>query len=779
MTAWHADEPAEAAAWHADADPAAQEFVTQIWDALAAVSPSGIALAWMNAEGILKASIRGAVPPPAPSMPGPPTPPVASAEQPPDVLVQAALVWLHERGFLDRFELALADVLPRLWARAWADGTAQAQAVLAQAQPPKPAKGKKKRKKQARQHAKRQPPPGPPPSPPPPALTPQQLLSLLLATSAGFAAWLTSAMVAAEVALIVGSLARRVAQILATASVQGWGLDRLAEALERAFMTRWRAEMIAATEAARAQGAAMTDVYRRFGVRWVRWQTRNDNLVCPRCMANQKQGTIRLGKPFVSGAVAPPQHPRCRCWLRPSWKIMRLIGKNATAAHAVYAELEPDYPPESIEWVYDADWAGPQWTPAGMVNFTPDEWAAGHEDAKVDGFKQSIKEDMDAGRDPKPVILIDRPDTDRDTHLIVIDGHHHAMAYNELGLPVRSYVGRVDMDTARIAEKSHLYQYTTEHPGTTDAAASPKAGKLPKQAVHYKPAELPGRRCGTCIMYHGHNHSCDLVAGHIAAEDMCDRWEMRSIRKDSEPRAAGIMVQARDTGRVLMLQRRLDDDKHASGQWELPGGRLDDGETPREAAVREWCEETGCAFPDGEWAGEWDSDDGPYTGYVYVIDHENDLDIHGGRDEVPDPDHPDGPRESLAWFDLGQLKKNPAVREEIGDSYGDIRDAAAKSAETPVVSTVHHPLGHEGLWHTPSRKVPVMQQLPAYIQNTARALMRDHGMDESQAIATAINAIKRWAEGTAFGGRVKVTPQVQAAARRALQEWEDLKASHH
>jgi hypothetical protein len=102
-----------------------------------------------------------------------------------------------------------------------------------------------------------------------------------------------------------------------------------------------------------------------------------------------------------------------------------------------------------------------------------------------------------------------------------------------------------------------------------------------------------------------------------------------------------------------------------------------------------------------------------------------------------------------------------------------------KSAETPVVSTVHHPLGREGLWHTPSKKVPEKQQLPAYVQSTARALMRDHGMGESEAIATAINAVKAWARGEAFGGKVKVTPEVQEAARRALEEWADLRASHH
>ena len=91
---------------------------------------------------------------------------------------------------------------------------------------------------------------------------------------------------------------------------------------------------------------------------------------------------------------------------------------------------------------------------------------------------------------------------------------------------------------------------------------------------------------------------------------------------------------------------------------------------------------------------------------------------------------------------------------------------------------MHHPLGHEGLWHTPDRHVSTMQQLPAYFQNTARALMRDEGMERKRAIATAINAVKEWAAGRAFGGKVKVTPEVQAAARRALAEWSALRASH-
>lgn len=102
-----------------------------------------------------------------------------------------------------------------------------------------------------------------------------------------------------------------------------------------------------------------------------------------------------------------------------------------------------------------------------------------------------------------------------------------------------------------------------------------------------------------------------------------------------------------------------------------------------------------------------------------------------------------------------------------------------KSAETPTLEATPDLLGTHGLWHTPSKKVPEKQKLPNYIEHIAHALMRS-GHDESQAIAMAVAAVKRWSQGYgAWGRKQKVTPVVQAAAQRALAEWEKLKASHH
>jgi len=50
-------------------------------------------------------------------------------------------------------------------------------------------------------------------------------------------------------------------------------------------------------------------------------------------------------------------------------------------------------------------------------------------------------------------------------------------------------------------------------------------------------------------------------------------------------------------------------------------------------------------------------------------------------------------------------------------------------------------------------------------------------MSESQAIATAIAIIKRWASGSPSGGAKTVHPDTVAAAQKALAEWEALKAA--
>jgi 8-oxo-dGTP pyrophosphatase MutT (NUDIX family) len=70
---------------------------------------------------------------------------------------------------------------------------------------------------------------------------------------------------------------------------------------------------------------------------------------------------------------------------------------------------------------------------------------------------------------------------------------------------------------------------------------------------------------------------------------------VRSAKKSAPARAAGIALITRDDGHVLFLQRSGDDH---DGEWCLPGGGLEPGETEEQAAVRELFEETGIKLDD-------------------------------------------------------------------------------------------------------------------------------------------------------------------------------------
>lgn len=165
-----------------------------------------------------------------------------------------------------------------------------------------------------------------------------------------------------------------------------------------------------------------------------------------------------------------------------------------------------------------------------------------------------------------------------------------------------------------------------------------------------------------------------------------------------QPIAAGLAVQAEDTGRVLMLQRAITPDDPASGKWEFPGGTLDPEETPIQAAIREWQEETGHKLPQGIYAAQWTSANNVYKLFVYSIPQESDLDINLDHEDrhALNPDDPDGDNiEVIAWFSPRDLRDNPAVRAEAQNTdwtifYQTVKNALSLRVTTTTFSNTCH-----------------------------------------------------------------------------------------
>ena len=157
-----------------------------------------------------------------------------------------------------------------------------------------------------------------------------------------------------------------------------------------------------------------------------------------------------------------------------------------------------------------------------------------------------------------------------------------------------------------------------------------------------------------------------LAIDLVAKADRNRQYREAGYRAAPKLVASGLVVKAADTGRVLMLQRRFDDDKDpARGKWDWPGGRLEPGEDSFDGAQREWEEEIGQRVPHGNIAGSWTSPSGIHRGHVLAVPHETDVPVNV-KPKVKNPDNPKGKyTETAAWFHLDHIADNPAVRDEV------------------------------------------------------------------------------------------------------------------
>jgi 8-oxo-dGTP pyrophosphatase MutT (NUDIX family) len=82
------------------------------------------------------------------------------------------------------------------------------------------------------------------------------------------------------------------------------------------------------------------------------------------------------------------------------------------------------------------------------------------------------------------------------------------------------------------------------------------------------------------------------------ASEHLQRFERRACAVDGRRAAAvAVVLLADETGEAgFLITRRAPGLRQHARQWALPGGRLDPGESPREAALRELEEEVGLAL---------------------------------------------------------------------------------------------------------------------------------------------------------------------------------------
>ena len=119
-----------------------------------------------------------------------------------------------------------------------------------------------------------------------------------------------------------------------------------------------------------------------------------------------------------------------------------------------------------------------------------------------------------------------------------------------------------------------------------------------------------------------------------------------------------------DEGRVLLVK-----ENYGKHRWSLPGGAIESGETPEEAAVREANEETGVVVAVDHSIGEYRLDDG-FTAFAFRCM------LLEGTASVP----PTGEIAEVGWYptdDLPTPRSNVlhhAVPDAVAGVRGVVRD---------------------------------------------------------------------------------------------------------
>ena len=115
-----------------------------------------------------------------------------------------------------------------------------------------------------------------------------------------------------------------------------------------------------------------------------------------------------------------------------------------------------------------------------------------------------------------------------------------------------------------------------------------------------------------------------------------------------------------DAGRLLLIQRGHEP---AMGQWSVPGGKVEPGETDEQAVRREIAEETGLVVQVGPLAGRVERRGAP--GVIYEI-HDYDATLADGwPGESASGADPSGPGRAgddaadLAWVTRADLERLP------------------------------------------------------------------------------------------------------------------------
>jgi 8-oxo-dGTP diphosphatase len=123
---------------------------------------------------------------------------------------------------------------------------------------------------------------------------------------------------------------------------------------------------------------------------------------------------------------------------------------------------------------------------------------------------------------------------------------------------------------------------------------------------------------------------------------------------ERRPRRSAILVALDDRGRVLLVRQR---GGFFAGEWLLPGGGIEPGETAEEAMRREVLEETGLAVSDAAEVARYEVRSGDARGEVTMFRGGVSGEVRVGGDGEP-----------VRWASVDRRGAHPVLLRELRDA---------------------------------------------------------------------------------------------------------------
>ena len=140
------------------------------------------------------------------------------------------------------------------------------------------------------------------------------------------------------------------------------------------------------------------------------------------------------------------------------------------------------------------------------------------------------------------------------------------------------------------------------------------------------------------------NFASEIISSNAAVKSQAIRaLAFNSLRAEDVKNYSDCII-IRE-GKVFLIQRSLDDDFEA-GTFAFPGGKIEEGENPEFAAIRELSEETGLTASSAELIEAIPNDNGSISHYFFITVPEIELELDS--DEVA----------GAGWYDINQLPEN-------------------------------------------------------------------------------------------------------------------------